>query len=107
LLPALAVGCASLWMLTMAVADGQLPLLTVHKKVLEPVERPVTSVVEVLTEIMLPPPESTDHAPAPLPGGTAFNVTDVAQSVWLLPALAVGARSRVMVTRNCRRVRAC
>jgi len=40
--PALAEGCASRTILTAAVAEGQLPLLTVHKKVLVPVFKDVT-----------------------------------------------------------------
>jgi len=42
LLPALAVGWISLMIFTAEVAEGQLPLLTVHKKVLVPVFNEVT-----------------------------------------------------------------
>jgi len=43
LLPALAVGGRSRVIVTVAVAEGQLPLLTVHKKVLLPAPSDVTA----------------------------------------------------------------
>jgi hypothetical protein len=44
LLPALAVGGRSLVTLTIAVDEGQLPLLTVHKKLLLPAPKEARAV---------------------------------------------------------------
>lgn len=81
LLPALAVGCTSREIITDAVADGQLPLATVHKNELVPVPNDVICVNELFTEVILPEPESNDQVPVPGEGAVAFNVADVAQTV--------------------------
>jgi cobalamin biosynthesis protein CbiG len=81
LFPAFATGCASLIIITSAVAEGQLPLLTVHKKALVPVPSEVTGELKLPAEVMLLPPEITDHRPVPIVGLTALSVTDAAQSV--------------------------
>jgi len=47
---------------------------------------------------MLLPPAITDHCPVPVLGCVALRVADAEQSVWLLPALAVGCSSRTIVT---------
>jgi hypothetical protein len=76
LLPALAVGCASLTIVTADVAEGQLALDTVHKNVLVPVPRAVTEVEYEPGDARLPAPESNDHTPVPIVGLTASRVAD-------------------------------
>jgi len=97
LTPASAPGGRSLVMVTAAVAVGQLPLSTVHKKILLPGFSEVTCDEALLTELMLPPPESADHVPVPEPGAIAERVAEAAQMVWLLPAFADGGSSRTIV----------
>ena len=64
--PAFAAGpCASLWICTVSVLMGQMPLEMVQTKVLLPVERPFANEVGLLAVITTPPPASTDHVPVP------------------------------------------
>jgi hypothetical protein len=79
--PALDIGCASLYMLTIAVAEGQLPLDTVHTKELVPVPNDVTVEDGLFVEVTEPVPAITDQAPVPTAGLTAAKVAVVAQMV--------------------------
>lgn len=90
MVPAPAVGWASRVMVTEEVAEGQLPLETVHTNELAPVPKAVTGDEGLLTVVRLPEPESKDHTPVPAVGVIAANVVEEVQTVWLLPAFAVG-----------------
>jgi hypothetical protein len=68
-------------MLTMEVAEGQLPLETVHTNELVPVLNAVTCDDELLIAVTLPDPASTDQAPVPTVGLVAAKVVDIAQMV--------------------------
>jgi hypothetical protein len=85
-------------MLTMEVAEGQLPLDTVHTNELVPVLNAVICDEGLFTEVTEPDPAITDHTPIPTVGFTAANVAVVAQIVWFVPASEVGCASRIIVT---------
>ena len=88
--PALAVGCASRVTVTLDVAGVHTPLLTVHRKELVPIDNPVTCDEKLAALINVAVPARADQLPDPTVGLTADKVAEVAQIVWLLPALAVG-----------------
>ena len=68
-------------MLTVDVAEGQLPFDTVHTKELVPVANAVTCEDGLLTEVIVPEPESNDQKPVPIAGLFADKVVIVLQSV--------------------------
>jgi hypothetical protein len=92
LLPAFAVGGICRKILTEAVAVVQLPLVTVHTKVFDPSPNVLTPVEAFPGELMVPEPVSSAQVPLPAVGTVALSVAEAAQTVWLLPALAVGGR---------------
>lgn len=81
LMPPLAVRGSSLVIVTVAVACGQLPLLTVHKSRLSPPPRPVNADEKLFAEEIVALPEITDQRPVPAEGALADKVADVAQRV--------------------------
>jgi len=85
-------------MVTADVAEGQLPLLTVHRSTLVPVPSDVTEDEKLVGAVTLPEPDKNDQAPVPSVGCTALSVAAAAQTDWSLPALAVACSSLVMVT---------
>jgi hypothetical protein len=98
--PALAaVGLASLTTVTVLLDEGHVPLEIVHIKLFAPVLSPLTPVVgeEALDSVAVP--VLTDQSPVPVVGVFPDNVTEEAQSVCNVPALAVaGFKSRMIVT---------
>ena len=98
LLPALAVGAIFFIIVTVDVALGQTPLVTVHTNELVPVLKPVTADAGFVLVITLDVPVITDQTPEPIVGLTAARVAPEAQTVWLLPAFETGIASLMMFT---------
>jgi hypothetical protein len=96
--PALATGISSRLIVTVDVAGGQTPFVTVHKKVLVPLDKAFTEVTGLLAELTLEAPEITDQEPVPAVGEIAAKVAEAEQTVWLFPALALGSASRTRAT---------
>ena len=83
-------------MTTSSKLSAHAPLASVHLNVLAPVPNPLTVAVGLVVGEKLPDPETTVHAPFPVVGAFADNVTEVPQRLWSLPALAVVKLSTTM-----------
>ena len=80
---------------TLEVAVGQEPLFTDHTNSFVPVPIELMTVVGLPGETMLAVPVDRDHVPVPVVGEEADREKEVAQMVWLVPAIdGPGCRSR-------------
>jgi len=68
-------------MLTAAVADGQLPLLTVQRNIVLPAPSELTGEEKLLADEIVAEPVSRLHKPLPTVGFVAFKMADAAQIV--------------------------
>jgi len=97
--PALAiVGGASALIVTVSVEAGQEPLTMVHTNLLFPMARPVTEEVGELMEVMVPPPETSDHVPVPFTAIFPLRVAEVEQTDWSCPAFDVVGKASTFIT---------
>ena len=85
-------------MITSSVEGGHVPLVIVHRNVLEPTTNPVTPEVGELGVVIVPVPLTKLHMPVPIAGVFPANVAVAVHNDWSGPALAVvGAASTVTV----------
>lgn len=63
------------------MAEGQLPLVTVHKSTLVPVLNEVTAEEKLPGAAMIPEPDKNDQAPVPSVGCIALRIVLAAQTV--------------------------
>jgi hypothetical protein len=82
LFPALeVVGGALTVIVTEETEGGQEPLVIVQRSTLIPTLNPVTVELGALTEVIVPPPDTTVHEPVPTVGVFAASVVVAAQIV--------------------------
>lgn len=97
-MPALATGITSRIIVTVELAEGQTPLATVQTNALVPVLKALTAEEGFVELATLAVPVKTDQLPAPAVGTVAASVIEAAQTVWSVPAKAVGCISLKILT---------
>lgn len=99
-IPAFAmVGMSSTQISTSSIVGGQVAPVIVQRKMLEPMLKPVTEVIEEVGLTIVPLPLTTVQNPVPTTGTFPFNVEENAQIAESIPALAVvGKASTKIVT---------
>jgi hypothetical protein len=93
------VGGTSLFITTVEVDGGHVPLEIVHWKELTPNPKPVIPEVGEVGVVIVPLPDIKVHSPVPTIGAFPAKVAVDVQTVWVDPALeTVGKGSRTTVT---------